>query len=162
MIKPRFIIVHYTAGSTFQGAKSSLTGKDTAYVSAHLLIGKNGELAQLVPFDTIAYHAGESAWGGRTRLNSCSIGLELVNPGWKRPTTPADWPTVKAHHANGGPAREWYVYPDAQITALNEVLDTLYDFYGSLGETLGHDQIAPGRKSDPGPAFPWGAVRRKK
>lgn len=155
-------IIHYTAGSTSAGAVSSLTSKDASYVSAHLVVGRDGSLVQLVPFNLIAYHAGESAWKGRTKLNTCSIGIELVNPGYLRPGTPSRspvWPTARAKHKSGGPEREWYHYPDSQIQSLVDVCRALRAAYPTIQEWLGHDDIAPTRKLDPGPLFPWPRLR---
>lgn len=159
MVVPRFVIVHYTAGSSFGGAKETLTARDENYVSAHVIIGRDGTCVQCVRLDTIAYHAGESSWKGYRRLNSASIGIELVNPGYVRPGFPA-WPSVPAFHKSGGPKRLWYTYPDEQISALNDVLQALYSAFGSITEAIGHDDVSPGRKLDPGPAMPWALVRQ--
>lgn len=155
-------IIHYTAGPTTAGAVASLTAKDSSYVSAHLVIGRDGAAVQLVSFDQMAYHAGESAWDGRTKLNTCSIGIELVNPGYVRPGMPARgpaWPTAATKHKSGGPVREWYLYPDVQIRALVDVCRALQSAYPTIQEWLGHDDVAPARKLDPGPVFPWPSVR---
>lgn len=159
LLLPRFVVVHYTAGGSLAGAARTLTAKDDAYLSAHVIIDRDGSTVQCVRLDTVAYHAGESLWRGYRRLNSCSIGIELVNPGYSRAGISAPmWPTIRAVHKAGGPAREWFAYAPEQIAALNEVLAALYSAYGSIRECIGHDDIAPGRKTDPGPAFPWAKV----
>lgn len=158
LIMPTVVLVHYTASAGFLGAESTLTTKDDNYVSAHLLIDRDGRTEQMVPFDTQAYHAGESNWGGRTHVNAFSFGIELVNPGYSREGVSPPWPTQKARHKSGGPVRDWYTYPDAQISALNGVIAALFEAYASLQVVIGHDDVAPKRKLDPGPAFPWGAV----
>lgn len=160
LIMPSLVLVHYTAGPSMAGAESTLTAKDENYVSAHLLIDREGTTEQLVSFDTQAYHAGLSTWNGRTHCNAFSIGIELVNPGYARPEIFTDWPTKQARHKSGGPVRDWYTYPDAQINVLNETIAALFSAYASLLSVVGHDDVSPGRKLDPGPVFPWEQVRR--
>jgi AmpD protein len=101
-------------------------------VSAHLLIRRDGEVLQFVPFTKRAWHAGESAFRGRTRLNDTAIGIELEG----EDETP---------------------YDNRQYETLAGVLVALFRAYPSLSpRTLaGHSDIAPGRKTDPGPAFDW-------
>src|SRR3712207_3108466 len=72
------IVVHYTAGRSAKSSASTLSRPGSG-VSAHLVVGRGGELFQLVPFDTVAWHAGASAWKGRTGLNRYSIGIEIDN-----------------------------------------------------------------------------------
>lgn len=103
-------------------------------VSAHFLIRRDGELIQFVACDRRAWHAGASNWHGRERCNDFSVGIELEGTD-KLPFT------------------------DAQYTCLNRLLAGLYDRYPITGVT-GHSDIAPGRKTDPGPCFDWGKVRR--
>lgn len=158
LLKPRVIVLHYTGGQSFVGAERTLTTKDDRYVSAHLIVGRAGEVVQTVAFDRQAYHAGESSWHGLKRLNSSSIGIEIVNPGWKRPGFPG-WPTKRMAHKHGGSFRDWYLYTDAQYQACAEVCLAIMDHYQSISDVVGHDDIAPGRKSDPGPAWDWAKFR---
>lgn len=139
--KCQALCIHYTAGHTTEGAVRTLTkppvrkdGK-LAGASAHLVIGRDAEIVQLVPFDLVAWHAGKSRWGGRTRVNDWSIGIELVNRG----------PL---------PDGTWQEYPEEQIDALVRVATALRAAY-PLTHVFGHEHCAPGRKRDPGPAFPW-------
>lgn len=101
-------------------------------VSAHLLIRRDGELVQFVPFDRRAWHAGPSSFRGRPCCNDFSIGIELEGTD----TTP---------------------YADAQYTALAGVLRALFTAWPRLDARVlaAHSDIAPGRKTDPGPAFDW-------
>ena len=101
-------------------------------VSAHLLLRRDGELLQFVPFTERAWHAGESSFRGHDRCNDFSIGIELEG----EDETP---------------------YDDRQYRALPALLIALAKAYPdiSLRETAGHCDIAPGRKTDPGPAFDW-------
>lgn len=79
-LQPEYIVMHYTAGPTAKAAVNTLTNK-SAKVSAHLVIGRDGSIFQLVPFNKVAWHAGVSSWEGRTSLNMYSIGIELDNNG---------------------------------------------------------------------------------
>mgnify|MGYP001814106933 FL=1 len=101
-------------------------------VSSHLLIRRNGELLQFVPFTERAWHAGESCFRGEARCNDFSIGIELEG----EDETP---------------------YDDRQYEVLCDVLSALFAAYPSISarEVAGHCDIAPGRKVDPGPAFDW-------
>ncbi|CAK0750912.1 1,6-anhydro-N-acetylmuramoyl-L-alanine amidase [Gammaproteobacteria bacterium] len=104
-------------------------------VSSHLLIRRDGNLVQYVPFQYRAWHAGVSSWAGRTRCNDFSIGIELEGVD-----------TVS--------------YADVQYTVLAEVIQILMEAYPGITSerVVGHSDIAPGRKTDPGPAFDWGRL----
>ncbi|MDZ4297151.1 MAG: 1,6-anhydro-N-acetylmuramyl-L-alanine amidase AmpD [Moraxellaceae bacterium] len=103
-------------------------------VSSHLLIRRDGEVIQFVAFDKRAWHAGRSSYAGRDNCNDYSIGIELEGCD--------DLP-----------------YEPVQYTRLNEVLPTLWRAYPSTqGHVVGHSDIAPGRKTDPGPTFDWRAL----
>ena len=101
-------------------------------VSAHLLIERAGAVNQYVPFDKRAWHAGTSCWRGRANCNDFAIGIELEG-------------------ADDVP------YEPAQYEVLVDVADALFVRYSSLrlGSVVGHQDIAPGRKSDPGASFDW-------
>jgi AmpD protein len=109
----------------------------TQTVSAHVLIGRDGELTQFVPFDKRAWHAGRSAYCGRTACNDFSVGIELEG-------------------TDDSP------YTQAQYVALAALIRALRQSYESLreAEVVGHSDIAPGRKTDPGPAFDWRELGR--
>lgn len=151
---PQLIILHYTAGSTFESAKTTLTTDDDTFVSSHLLIGRDGRIAQLVDFNKIAWHAGKSAYQGLESLNNHAIGIELVNPGYVRDGF-TDGETIRATHKNGGPERDWFTYTQEQLLATVEVCEALFNAYPTICNVIGHDDCAPDRKVDPGPAFPW-------
>ncbi|MFR0688941.1 N-acetylmuramoyl-L-alanine amidase [Enterobacterales bacterium AE_CKDN230030158-1A_HGKHYDSX7] len=133
----QYVIVHYTSADLPRSLALLTHGE----VSAHYLIGDNpATIYQLVDENRRAWHAGASEWQGRTWLNSTSIGIELVNPGYR------DTPSGKI----------WYPYPDAQIDALIALLKDITKRQGITPEhILGHSDIAPQRKVDPGPLFPW-------
>jgi AmpD protein len=102
---------------------------DGLRVSSHFFIRRTGELVQFVPCELRAWHAGVSRWNGHERCNDFSIGVELEGTD--------DLP-----------------YADAQYATLAELVQALFERYGTL-DLAGHSDIAPGRKTDPGPAFDW-------
>lgn len=134
----QFVVVHYTSAS-LERSLQLLTHGD---VSSHYLIGddKNATVYKLMDENQRAWHAGESQWQGRTWLNSSSIGIEIVNPGYKDTST----------------GRLWYPYSEAQIESLITLLKDISKRNGiSPRHIIGHSDIAPLRKLDPGPLFPW-------
>jgi AmpD protein len=106
-------------------------------VSAHVLVRRDGELVQFVPFGARAWHAGASQHAGRSSCNDFSIGIELEGTD--------DVP-----------------YTDAQYRRTAALLRALFQTYGELAPSrlVGHSDIAPGRKTDPGPAFDWARLRQ--
>jgi len=161
-LDPQFIVVHYTAGTSAAGSISWLCNKD-ANASAHFVIGRDGAITQLVRTDKIAWHAGKSSWNDKNYLNSYSIGIEIDNAGrlqkkgddwcaWTGKKIPND-EVVLATHKNESSESAWHAYTEVQLQALISLTSTLVDKFG-CSEILGHDDIAPMRKSDPGPAFP--------
>lgn len=133
----QFVVVHYTSAA-LDRSLSILTGDG---VSSHYLIGAGpATVYQLIDEDRRAWHAGDSEWNGRTWLNATSIGIELVNPGF------VDTPE----------GRLWYPYPDEQIDNLILLLKDILARHGlKPAAVVGHSDIAPQRKVDPGPLFPW-------
>ena len=166
-IDARYLIMHYTASGSLASAADTLTvGKAPA--SAHIVIGREGEIVQLVPFNRVAWHAGVSRWHGLSGMNRYTIGIELENAGklqrhgdgwisWFQRHYPAA-EVLEATHPHGGPVAGWHRYTEAQLAAAVEVGAALVDHYG-LRDVLGHEDISPGRKSDPGPAFPMANYR---
>lgn len=168
-LTPEYLVIHYTAGSTAHGAVTWLTNPQ-AQASAHLVIGRDGAITQLVPFDTVAWHAGASSWEGRQGLNQYSIGIELDNAGrlarqsnqWRAyfgKIYPDD-EVIEAKHKNGRGPYGWHIYSEKQLEVAAEVGLALFDEYGLL-DVVGHDDVAPNRKTDPGPAFPMESFRAK-
>jgi len=166
-LEPRYAIVHYTAGPTVESALHHFADPDRK-VSAHLVIDRDGSITQCVPLDREAWHAGHSAWDGRRGLNPVSFGIELVNWGrlerrdgqvvtWTgEPIPDAHW--MRGVHPNDGRPAPWERYPTAQVTACRQVLKALHLIHG-LDDILGHDDVSPRRKWDPGPAFPLATAR---
>ena len=168
-LEPVYVVMHYTAGSSAESSIQWLTNP-AARASAHVVVARDGSVTQLVPFDRRAWHAGQSRWGERTSLNRWSLGIELDNCGilqrrgdgwystWGARVEDSD--VVEAAHRNGGEVAGWHAYPMAQLAAAAEVANALVRHYG-LEDVLGHDDIAPGRKTDPGPAFPMDGFRAR-
>lgn len=164
------IVLHYTAGRSAESAVKTLTGDGTG-VSAHLVVGRDGKVFQLVPFDTVAWHAGTSEYRGRVGLNRYSIGIEMDNAGilkrtadnqfeaWFGGTYPAS-DAIEGIHRNEQVTRFWHRYSEAQIEVVERICATLIATYG-INTIVGHEEIAPHRKSDPGPAFPLDKLRTR-
>jgi N-acetylmuramoyl-L-alanine amidase len=173
-IAPRLLVFHYTA-CNFAAAKAtflSTTGSNR--VSAHLLVDTDGAVTQFVPFNRRAWHAGESHWGDLHDINSHSIGIEVVNFGYLLKTASGAFrlgngkplpfdadEVIEARHKNAKlPYRYWQAYTPAQVETCEQLAVLLTQRYG-LTDVVGHDDIAPDRKQDPGPAFPLLGIRGK-
>ena len=134
----RYLVLHYT----FLDSPTSLRVLTQQQVSSHYLIddGEGFKIYRLVDEDRRAYHAGLSSWKDNTRLNASSIGIEIVNLGWRE-------------SADG---RVWLPYPQGQIDRLISLVKEIVKRHDiSPDRVLGHSDIAPQRKQDPGPMFPW-------
>jgi N-acetylmuramoyl-L-alanine amidase len=128
--RPNFVILHHTSDDTVDQALRTLADPLRS-VSAHYLIGRGGNIIQLVDERARAWHAGESRWGADTDLNSSSLGIELDNNGFEP-------------------------FPDVQIASLLRLLADIKERYRiPTANFLGHADIAPGRKVDPSRYFPW-------
>jgi len=166
---PDTIVLHYTEGRSRQTAVDILTDPGRR-VSSHLVVGRDGGISQLLPFDVIGWHAGVSAWEGRTALNNYSIGIEIDNAGQLEERDgrlyscfDQEYPAeemVRGVHRNQTEATCWHRYPDVQLQEVDELCGLLVAAY-SITQILGHEEIAPSRKIDPGPAFPLDEMRRR-
>lgn len=166
---PDTIIIHYTAGRSLESSAAWLTNPK-AKASAHVIVGKNGNMSQLAPFNTITWHAGESNWKKRYGLNDYSIGIEVDNAGLleKRALGYYTWfdkrindeKVVLARHKHDDEEKPWESFTEKQIDAVEQLCLLLRETYG-IKEILGHDDIAPMRKRDPGPAFPLESLKSK-
>ena len=141
-IAPDMIVVHYTGMMSCEDALQRLCDPDpdapSGPVSSHYTIDVSGDIYAHVLPEKRAWHAGISHWKGRDGLNDYSIGIELVNAGHEHGYTP---------------------FPDAQIEALMALMRTLRDQFDiPLYNIVGHQDIAPIRKQDPGHLFPWGRL----
>jgi N-acetylmuramoyl-L-alanine amidase len=132
--RPNMILLHYT-GMADAGAALQLLKSPGSEVSAHYFVFEDGRIIQLVQESGRAWHAGKALWAGETDINSCSIGIEIANPG----------------HDHG--------YPDfpkrqiAAVTALCRSIQTRNTI--PPVRVLGHSDVSPSRKQDPGEKFPW-------
>jgi N-acetylmuramoyl-L-alanine amidase len=135
------IVLHYTGMPDGAGALDRLTSPH-AKVSSHYLVEEDGRVFRLVDEGRRAWHAGASHWRGITDINSASVGIEIVNPG----------------HEFG-----YREFPDEQIAALIPLVAGIKDRHHiGRGNIVGHSDIAPTRKEDPGELFPWEALARRR
>ena len=133
------IVLHYTGMQTAEAAITRLCDPE-AKVSCHYLVAEDGTILRMVPEDRRAWHAGASHWRGISDVNSASIGIEIVNPG----------------HEFG-----YRPFPDAQVAALVPLVSEIKDRYSiTRGNVVGHSDVAPARKRDPGELFPWHSLAR--
>lgn len=133
------VVLHYTGMRTAAEALERMQDPK-AEVSAHYMIDEDGTVTRLVDEGKRAWHAGRSYWRGITDVNSASVGIELVNPG-----------------------HEWgyHPFPDAQMEALVPLLAAIMQRHGIPPENVvGHSDIAPARKDDPGELFDWELLAR--
>ena len=136
----KYIIFHYTGMKSDRSAISKLTDFNSK-VSCHYYIGKNGNLIQMVPDLYVAWHAGKSYWKKDKLLNDSSIGIEISNPG----------------HIYG-----YKAFNKKQIKCLIKISKKLIKKYRIKKQNiLGHSDIAPLRKKDPGEKFPWKYLAKK-
>jgi N-acetylmuramoyl-L-alanine amidase len=163
---PEYLVYHYTAGSS-AGSSADWLCNPAAKASAHLVLGRAGEIIQLAPFNVVTWHAGISHWAGLTGMNNYAIGIEMDNAGVLKnlgdryesafgKVYPRN-EVVLAKHRHGTQEQAWHAYTEAQIGRAFELGELLFAHYG-LKEVLGHEDIARGRKSDPGPAFPLASL----
>ena len=166
---PDTIVFHFTATGSLQAAVNELLDSEVK-ASAHLVIGRNGSVVQLMPFDRIAWHAGVSEYQGRKDLNRYSIGIELENAGrlmksgdqylaWFGRTYGED-EVVQATHPQESEPGYWHRYTEPQISTLMEVCRLLCSHY-RITALVGHDTVSLDNKMDPGPAFPLSVIREK-
>ena len=135
----QMVVLHYTGMQSAAEAEARMTDP-AAKVSAHYMIDEDGTVVRLVPEDARAWHAGRSYWRGLNDVNSASIGIELVNPG-----------------------HEWgyRAFPEAQMAALLPLLARIVRTYDiPRANVVGHSDIAPARKEDPGELFDWPLLAR--
>ena len=149
---PKLIVLHFTAGGIDGAIETFQRGK----LSSHYLISKGGDVVQMVKENDVAYHAGKSFWGDSTNLNLLSLGIELEN--WGELTLDGThmirrWTgavhTGPYHRIN---KKYWDHFPFIQMNSLVELCKSIKTRYPKI-DVVGHSDIAPGRKNDPGPAL---------
>ena len=159
---PDTIVIHYTGGASL-GSSVNWLKNPQAKASAHLVVGKTGKIVQLAPFNVKTWHAGISKWKGRKNLNRYSIGIEIDNAGLLTKRADGYYTSfgkkvkenevVFAKHKNEQEEKAWAAFTDKQIASIEDLCFLLKEQY-NIVEIVGHDDIAPERKIDPGPAFP--------
>ncbi len=133
------IVLHYTGMIDGPSAIDRLADP-ASQVSAHYVVSEDGVVTLMVPEDKRAWHAGRSYWRGHTDINSASVGIEIVNPG----------------HEFG-----YRPFPDEQIASVMQLVQDVKQRHRiTRGNIVGHSDIAPTRKQDPGELFPWGRLAR--
>jgi N-acetylmuramoyl-L-alanine amidase len=133
------LLLHYTGMESGAAALARLCDPE-AKVSAHYTVDEDGTIYAHVPEDCRAHHAGVSYWAGATDINSRSIGIEIVNPG----------------HEFG-----YRSFPDAQIAAVIRLAEDILTRHPIPPErVIGHSDVAPARKTDPGELFPWDVLAK--
>jgi len=131
---PDMIVLHYTGMRDNEAALRALCSPGSD-VSAHYVVLPDGHIVQLVAESRRAWHAGVASWAGETDINSCSIGIEIANPG----------------HDHGYPE-----FPRRQIAAVTALCRSIFTRHNVPADrVLAHSDIAPARKEDPGEKFPW-------
>lgn len=136
-LTPHLIVLHYTGMRDAEAALDRLCDPD-AQVSAHYVICPRGRLWQLVPEEARAWHAGAGCWAGLSDMNSRSIGIELVNTGAQP-------------------------FPEPQMQVLERLMrDVMARHAIDPRDVIGHSDMAPERKEDPGPRFDWRRLARNK
>ncbi|ADL02094.1 peptidoglycan recognition protein family protein [Brevundimonas subvibrioides] len=131
---PDMVLLHYTGMQTAEVAVAHLRDPE-AKVSAHYVVDEDGSILRLVDEERRAWHAGRSWWRGETDINAVSIGIEIVNPG----------------HEFG-----YRLFPDPQIDAVIALIEDIRTRWTiEDARILGHSDVAPTRKQDPGELFPW-------
>lgn len=168
-IDPTKVVVHFTGGihgdrtvSWFRNPRSD--------ASTHFVIHRAGNITQMVNTRVKAWHAGRSKWNGMWSLNGFSIGIELVNAGLLdtrdggEDTTYFTRMTGEAildRDVELSDGKAWHKYSQSQILSLIDLIKALKRQHPNIDELLGHENVAPRRKIDPGPLFPWKKVSRE-
>ncbi len=163
MNHPKFLVIHFTCGMTGRSSVQWWKNPKAKGACAHFVIERDGELLQCRPCNRTCGHAGVSYWKGTSGLNSCSIGIELANAGNAVKNgllfdkyRPQNGITAATH--KNGLCGFWENYSEAQLKTCFELARTLHRTY-SFDDIVGHDDIAPQRKNDPGPLFPMAELK---
>ena len=180
-IAPRFIVTHYTANWSGSGARDWLLGAAGGTTntgsSAHVVIDRDGTAWQIARFNRRAWHAGPSKYGNLKNLNSHSVGLEFVNPGYMKSDGNGGWfdwagnalsdqalddrggYILAPHQIVGSDTYAWPVYTQAQLDTGRAIIQALIDKY-DIDDIITHEEIDTRNwKTDPGPAFPQQAFK---
>ena len=165
LIRPSLLVMHFTASQRAAGAISWLCNP-VAKASAQIVIDIDGTVTQLMPLNRIAWHAGLSKWKGKSGCNAFSIGIEMANLGLLRRLGNDKFADSYGHYVPAAQVatvngRYWALYPKSQQDAAVGVAQAIIATYPTIREIVGHSDIAPGRKIDPGDAWPMEGFRSK-
>ena len=171
-IEPALIVVHFTADHLDPKDSVEWFAQQKSKVSAHLVVGRDGSVTQMVDFDRMAFHAGKSHWNGRDGCNGFAIGIEMDNPGalkprgkdgvaWFGETFDRDEYDLVEHTSDKYGHALWMPYTTAQMETLRGIIAALLKAYPSIVDIRGHDEICvpANRKNDPGPLMPMDSLR---
>jgi N-acetyl-anhydromuramyl-L-alanine amidase AmpD len=171
-LNPIYIVIHDTASGLKDDGDISWLTNPASKVSAHIVVSRDGKITQLVPFNKVAWHAGQSQWNGRKFLNSYAIGIEIDNPGKMEKVSPGVYkndvvtidtnknPNLKVEYAKTSAhgAGYWLAYSREQIAAVEELCRAIKAVY-PIEDILTHWMISPGRKIDTNPLYPLADLR---
>jgi N-acetylmuramoyl-L-alanine amidase len=171
-IEPVLIVVHFTADRPDPKDSVNWFAQAKAKVSAHLVLGRDGSVTQMVDFDRLAMHAGKSHWNGRDGCNGFAIGIEVDNPGalnirgkdgvaWFGTLFDREEHALVEHTSAKYGHALWMPYTPVQLQALREIITALLHAYPTIVDIRGHDEICvpANRKNDPGPLMDMEALR---
>jgi N-acetylmuramoyl-L-alanine amidase len=171
IITPGIVVLHDTASHLDHGNAAAYLQRNTAKVSVHFVVERNGTITQQVPTNRRANHAGQSSWQGRSGCNGFSIGIEIVNPGKLTPVAKGglawfgqifdETEGVLAMTTPQHGAGAWLPYTSEQMRAVEDLLICLFRDIKSLTDITTHWFISPGRKVDTNPLFPLEAIRAR-
>jgi N-acetylmuramoyl-L-alanine amidase len=167
-MEPTLIVLHDTAGRLAQGNSVAWFSDPKAKASAHVVVERDGSLTQLVEFNRVAWHAGQSSWRGRSGCNAFSIGIEIVNPGkltgtpqkataWFGESFGPEFGIVRASTPTHGDGY-WMPYTEDQLVTVEWLITALGRAY-PIAEVVAHHDISPGRKVDTTPLMDWRRMR---
>lgn len=172
-ISPEIVILHDTASRLDHGSAANYLRDNTAKVSVHFVVERDGSIEQQVPVNRRANHAGQSAFQGREGCNEFSLGIEIVNPGRLTRASASKAVTwygqefdiaeygIREMETREHGAGLWMPYTEAQITSVLALLEVLFRDLRSLKDITTHWYVSPGRKVDPNPLFPLREVRAR-
>ena len=164
-----FVVIHTTTGTQVQSSINHFQSPRSG-VSAHLIIGRDGRVIQMVPFNHAAYHSGSGIWEGAGSTNDHSIGIEVDNAGkltqkldgrYARRTTIIPEDQVEwVRHWKSWSERPWHKFTPIQLDVTEAVVLALKEHYQKIHELLEHERLSLRIRSDPGPLFPMKKLRK--
>lgn len=156
-INPTVIVLHYTASGGEDGkGDAEYLSRASSRASAHVVVGRNGSIDQIIPFNKKAWHAGRSSYKGKSNVNGFSIGIEIDNWGWLdhggKSHAGVKIPDNFIFEGERSGHKYWESYREEQLAAVEEVIAAIVANY-NITDIVGHEDVSPGRKQDPGPAL---------